>query len=278
LITNDADASYDFSAQTEALIIQGGGADDTLIGTQDWDDIEGGAGNDTLTGGAGSDTLRVLSGSDTVTDLVTGDRLQVASGATATAIEVADFVATSDTDNAGSAILNARATGSLIDLGLEGATGTAGYQIHGGLGVDVVTGSRHDDTISGGAESDRLLGGGGADLFVLAEGDHTAVETVMGGDGVDVIRFTSTAAGTLTLSSQTLIALWREIGAGVARSDDVTTDLALTVALTKQLDAAWAAGLKAAAGCDWAFDTTSAVNAANALTTLNNKELIEIGL
>jgi Ca2+-binding RTX toxin-like protein len=112
-IGNAASASYDFSAQAEALTISGGAAADTITGGGSADRIlggdandvlfgglgddllfgdaghdileggaghdilEGGAGNDVLRGGAGNDTFRfgsdALSGSDVIEGLDGGD-------------------------------------------------------------------------------------------------------------------------------------------------------------------------------------------------------------
>jgi Ca2+-binding RTX toxin-like protein len=56
--------------------------------------------------------------------------------------------------------------------------------------------------ITGGAGVDVLLGGKGNDRFVIAAADdHTTAEVINGGDDFDEIRYTSTAAGTLTLSA-----------------------------------------------------------------------------
>ena len=80
------------------------------------DNITGGADNDTFTGGGGNDTFRVDSGSDTITDLATGDDLIVSNGATATANNVANFVADNDTTNSGTATINADSGGSTITM------------------------------------------------------------------------------------------------------------------------------------------------------------------
>ncbi|MBI3515633.1 MAG: FecR domain-containing protein, partial [Proteobacteria bacterium] len=79
---------------------------------------------------------------------------------------------------------------------------------------DTLIGGAYNDTIIAGAGGGNVLvGGGGTDsldasqstsnLFLIANGaDHTAGETIKGGAGADVIRFTSTTAGDrLTLSS-----------------------------------------------------------------------------
>jgi Ca2+-binding RTX toxin-like protein len=54
-ITNTQAGRYDFSVQSEALIIRGAGAADTIVGGKDWDVIWGGSGVDDLTGGLGAD-------------------------------------------------------------------------------------------------------------------------------------------------------------------------------------------------------------------------------
>ena len=66
LIENTKTASYDFSAQSEGLIVTGSGVADSITGGTGADSIIGGAGNDTLKGGAGSDTILGGTGSDVI--------------------------------------------------------------------------------------------------------------------------------------------------------------------------------------------------------------------
>ena len=61
-ITNQGNARYDFSVQTEALEIDGGTGNDTIIGSRDSDLISGGKGADVLTGGAGDDIFGFAAG------------------------------------------------------------------------------------------------------------------------------------------------------------------------------------------------------------------------
>jgi Ca2+-binding RTX toxin-like protein len=70
-ITNTGNASYNFSAQTEALVIVGNTGNDTITGGSAADTITGGAGTDTLTGGSGNDIFVALTGTigiDSLTD------------------------------------------------------------------------------------------------------------------------------------------------------------------------------------------------------------------
>jgi RTX calcium-binding nonapeptide repeat (4 copies) len=68
-ITNTQAGRYDFSVQSEALIIEGGDAADTIVGGKDWDVIWGGAGVDELWGGLGADRFDFTQ--ETATDLDT---------------------------------------------------------------------------------------------------------------------------------------------------------------------------------------------------------------
>lgn len=67
---------------------------------------------------------------------------------------------------------------------------------------DILNGGAGNDVITGGAGADNMDGGANADVFIIAAAaDHAAGETITGGTETDVIRFTSTAAGTLVLTA-----------------------------------------------------------------------------
>lgn len=77
--------------------------------------------------------------------------------------------------------------------------------INGTAGDDTLNGGAGYDMIIGGAGKDTMNGGDGDDVFIIASGaDHgnsNNGEKIYGGNGVDVIRFTSTAPNdTLNLS------------------------------------------------------------------------------
>lgn len=67
VITNKANARYDFSVQTDDLEIVGGVGQDTIIGGRGSDTIKGGDGADSLAGGAGDDTIHGGTGTDIMT-------------------------------------------------------------------------------------------------------------------------------------------------------------------------------------------------------------------
>lgn len=69
-----------------------------------------------------------------------------------------------------------------------------------GAGRDTLFGGAGDDTLAGDGQADRLYGDEGDDLFVVKNsGDHVIGEVLVGGDGVDELRFTGSAAQTFVL-------------------------------------------------------------------------------
>ncbi|PIB92318.1 hypothetical protein CSW62_12525 [Caulobacter sp. FWC2] len=181
--------------------INGAGGDDVLLGGGGGDVITGGAGNDIMAGGAGNDTFNVDSGSDTILDLATGDILVVSAGATAVANDVAAFVASGSTTNAGVATLNAASSGGNIDVSLAG--GSAGFTLVGSAVADTLLGTNFADTISGGGGDDTINGGGGADTLSGGAGDDVITATdlatlIDGGTHVsgDVVKFTTSVSAT----------------------------------------------------------------------------------
>jgi len=158
-------ASSGIAATNGVVNVTGSGGNDSITGGIGNDILTGGAGNDQLTGGAGSDTFHVDLGSDTIADLATGDILLVNAGASATANNVAAFVATGVTSNAGNAKVNAAAAGGNISVAQ--ATGASGFVLNGGASVDTLFGGSNADTITGGAGADVLRGNGGIDTYVF---------------------------------------------------------------------------------------------------------------
>ena len=86
-------------------------------------------------------------------------------------------------------------TGAAVVYGFDGADSIAG-----GSGADTLFGGAGLDTITGGGGVDTIDGGAGNDIYLIAAGDHPTAEIAdSGGDAIDIVRFTSTSAQTLTL-------------------------------------------------------------------------------
>lgn len=72
----------------------------------------------------------------------------------------------------------------------------------GGLGNDTLIGGEGNDTLFGGGGRDIVQGGAGEDLVLLAStAELAAGELINGGNDIDTLRYTGTAAATLTLTN-----------------------------------------------------------------------------
>lgn len=171
VITSKNGGSYDFSDQTEALSITGGGAADTIYGGSAADTLKGGDGNDALhvqvtdkliDGGTGTDTVWFS------TDVT------VLTNATLVNVERIRF----DRGVAGSYSFSSQT--EALDI----AASDSGDMITAGAGAD---------TLRGGSAADSLLGDKGNDVLIAAEDD-----TIDGGEGVDTVQFASDVTATLT--------------------------------------------------------------------------------
>jgi Effector protein/RTX calcium-binding nonapeptide repeat (4 copies) len=140
-----------------ALVLSGGGGDDTLVAGSGDDLLDGGPGDDIIEGGAGDDLVDAGAGDDVV---VLGSGRDEADGGD----------------------------------GRDALAGGAGDDyLQGGRGADVVGGGGGDDVLYGLGGRDRLRGGAGADYLDGGAGDdHVAGEggrdVVFGGSGDDVLR------------------------------------------------------------------------------------------
>lgn len=190
-----------------------GSAEDDVIDGGARDDVfTMGAGDDTITGDEGSDTFNVDEGTDTITDLTTEpddmdplteedqDVLVVSNGATAMAM-TDGFIATSDTMNAGTAVITGN-DGAPVTINMFEAGGPNGYMIVGNTDdVSTLSGSMFDDVINGGDGpqdgGDILTGNGGDDHFVfnVIISDPASFASVIDTAGEDEETFTITADG-----------------------------------------------------------------------------------
>jgi Ca2+-binding RTX toxin-like protein len=176
------------TGNADANVITGNSGANTLNGGDGDDTLEGGSGTDVLTGGAGVDTASYASATAAVTvSLALGTAQNTGGAGTDTLTTIENLLGSGFADS-----LTGSATSNRID---------------GGGG---------NDTINGAAGADTLVGGDGNDLFVVGvAGDFAAGEVITGGDGTDEVRFTTTVASTLTLTSS--VSVERVvIGTGVA--------------------------------------------------------------
>jgi Ca2+-binding RTX toxin-like protein len=216
------------AAVGSGLTLTGNAGVNTLTGTAFDDVLVGNAGNDTLNGGAGNDTLNGGAGADTLLGGADDDIFLLTSAAEFAPGEVINGGLGTDTLRftsavAGTLTLNTNvidverveiATAAGVTTGVAAinvnaaAVTSNGMTLVGNNGANVLTGTAFadtlignggNDTLIGGAGEDNLQGGDGNDVFLFALGDSGAGESVVGGTGVDALRFTATS-GTLDLA------------------------------------------------------------------------------
>ena len=152
----------------------------------------------TITGSVGftsAETL-VLTGANTLTlGIVTADVID-ASAMTATSGTVLTLVtnttATTITGSAGNDVLISNV--ALANVSISGGTGND--TITGGTGNDTLLGGAGNDSITGSTGNDSIDAGAGNDTVVLATGDLTSADTLVGGDGTDLLSYTTFVAAT----------------------------------------------------------------------------------
>lgn len=198
-------ASYDFSVQSEALLIEGSLHADTISGGTGADSITGGNGADSLRGGSGADSLDGGDGVDYL-DGGEGDDWLVAQdsdglldgGAGTDTLSLATSVSASnliDADLVG--IERVRISNSDSDASYNFSAQTEGLDIGGGSRADSIVGSQGADTLSGGSGNDTLTGGNGLDLFNIDAGTDTITDLKAGESLVIGTGATAIATGVL---------------------------------------------------------------------------------
>jgi acrosin len=145
--------------------VVGGSGNDSLIGDDEVNRLEGRGGNDTINAARGNDTILGGSGDDSLFGGDGDDRIDGNEGN-----DQIDGLAGSDTILAG--------VGDDLVLGSEGDD-----CLDGGTGQDTILGLAGNDTISGGAGNDQVDAGTGDDLVSGGDGN----DVVNGGPGNDVL-------------------------------------------------------------------------------------------
>jgi Ca2+-binding RTX toxin-like protein len=172
-ISNTNAGAYDFSAQTEALSIIGGSADDTITGGSAADSLTGGNGNDVL---IATDTDAMINGGDG-----TNDTVWFNAAVTAANLANADLLNIEK-------VLITNSSSAAYDFSLQ----QENLSIIGGAAADTITAGSGNDTIEGGDGADVLIGGVGNDLFLYGtkaafDADVTSASTtvIQGGANTD---------------------------------------------------------------------------------------------
>jgi len=205
----EGDAEGDMLTNIENLF--GSSYDDTLIGNNDNNVLQGFAGNDTLSGQEGYDYLVGGAGGDTLDG---GESIDIASyynSSTGVNVSLATGMV-SGGDAEGDVLSNIENLhGSKYDDILAGDGGN--NLLEGWDGNDTLSGLEGDDYLVGGAGNDTLTGGIGDDIFVFAQDSGIDVigDFTLGQDFIDLTDygfvFGSTSPSITDEGSNTLIDL-----------------------------------------------------------------------
>jgi Ca2+-binding RTX toxin-like protein len=163
---------------------------DSLVGTELPDTLDGGLGADTLTGGLGGDTYLI----DDVNDVIVEAANAGVDQANVALAKAGTYLLGENVDNAtvtAAAGVAVNLTGNALDNRLTG--NAAANTLIGGLG---------DDVLDGAAGADKLLGGLGDDVYKV---DHAGdVVTELAAQGIDRVD-TTLAKYTLTANVEHLV-------------------------------------------------------------------------
>ncbi|OON63063.1 hypothetical protein B0920_06510 [Massilia sp. KIM] len=145
---------------------------DTLVGTDDDDEIDGGLGSDTMEGGEGDDRYFL----DVVSDSVIEEEGAGIDTVVLGFKGAANYVLGEHVENA---IVNAsgaiNVTGNALD-----------NELKGGAGANILNAGAGDDLLDGGAGKDTMIGGAGDDVYVADITADLVTETQDG--GTDLVK------------------------------------------------------------------------------------------
>jgi Ca2+-binding RTX toxin-like protein len=289
------DAQGDTLVNIENLF--GSGNNDTLVGNDSANILEGLAGDDLLQGNGGNDTIYGLEGNDTIEggsgdDLLEGD-------------EGNDFLSGGENNDLlfggfGNDILEGGSDINFLsgDAGDDRLVGGAvNDTLLGGSENDTLLGDAGTDTLNGGSENDYLDGGLDNDQLVGATGNDTlkgdsgndileggiGTDTLTGGDGSDIFKFNFRQDSTLDQGFDTITDL--EIGTDIIDGlQAVSADEVAQLGAVSSLDESGIASVltndafaaNKAATFTFANQTFLAINDGTAGFNSSNDGLIEI--
>ena len=184
----EIDETMDVSglALTDIAVIDGGGGNDTIIGSAQSDTIFGSRGENTINAGGGDDTIQFRSATRDVIDGGNGtDALRAIAAGSSIRWDLVSNVET--VDGAGFAGITLLGSTLADTLDFSAVTLADVAQINGGWGNDTIFGSAGDDTIFGNNGDDTINAAGGDDTILFRGPTRDVID---GGDGNDTLTAT----------------------------------------------------------------------------------------
>jgi Ca2+-binding RTX toxin-like protein len=178
------------------LVVAGGGAADTVIGSAFSDNIYANGGNDEIHAGAGSDTIQGGDGDDLLDGGLDADGME---GGDGDDTYIVDSRFDGVFENAGEGIDTVQASVTFtLTTNVENLvlTGIAAISGNGNASDNSVTGNSAANVLNGAAGNDTLTGNGGNDLLVGGAGN----DTLSGGDGTDTASYAGGQAVNVNLA------------------------------------------------------------------------------
>ncbi|MEN8321204.1 M10 family metallopeptidase C-terminal domain-containing protein [Acinetobacter junii] len=186
LIGNDLANRLEGGAGNDTL--RGEWGNDTLIGGGGNDILDGGRGSDHMVGGAGDDIYYVDGSGDTVVENQSEGNDKVISSINYTLgdhLEALTFTGNENLNGTGNNLINILTgnDGNNILMGLAGND-----ILNGGTGNDTLDGGAGADTLDGGTGADTLIGGLGDDVYYIDNANDIIVEKI--NEGFETVNST----------------------------------------------------------------------------------------
>ncbi|MBE2263973.1 MAG: hypothetical protein IAE92_14590 [Burkholderiaceae bacterium] len=213
-----------YEGDTRSLIENaiGGAGNDTLMGNDADNTLDGGAGIDSMAGGNGNDTYIVDNVLDEVLEAADAGIDTVRSSVTytlTTNVEDLILIGKATIHGTGNALDNV-ITGNTAGNVLDGGDGND--TLYGGGGLDTLIGGFGDDWLDGGLYTDSMVGGDGNDTYIVDNFLDKVIEAAGVGSGIDTVM--SSVTYTLTANVENLIL----IGSATINGTGNTLDNAIT--------------------------------------------------
>ncbi len=172
----------------------GNAGNDTLIGADGGDRLNGGAGNDSLRGMGGDDLLNGTTGNDYMSGGGGSDTLTYYNLNTPVSVSLgtaANNGPKGESDNLSADDIESLDGSQGSDLLQGSSTTSANERISGNGGNDTINGMNGNDFLIGGSGKDVLNGGNGNDTLQ----GQTSGDKYTGGNGIDTVRYAEKTVG-----------------------------------------------------------------------------------